>query len=226
MAEAITPGSPAPQAAPAAPATPAEPSGLEKVYSDFNIEDTASTFQPQSPQPAPQPQPQQTPTKFDPFDPNFPAHMERISRAASDAQSALQATTGKLTALERHLHQRAVEADIKSAVGIITEKAGIEPEIAEVALEAKARQDPRFLAVWNNRHKNQKAYTAALQAVASEFQQKYTVRQDPQLAENQRAVKVSQQQMATTQKVSEADKWANMTYAERRAEAERIKRMG
>lgn len=225
MAEVNQPGSPTPQAAPAAPA-PAETSGLEKVYQDFNIEEAASTFQPQSPQPAqPQPQPQ-SPQKFDPFDPNFPAHMERVSRAAAEAQSLLQATTGKLSALERQLHQKAVEADIKSAVSVITEKAGIEAEIAEVALEAKARQDPKFLAIWNNRQRNPKAYQAALQAVASEFQQKFTVRQDPQLAENQRAVKASQQQMATTSKETATSRWEEMTYEQRRQEVARIRRMG
>lgn len=211
MAE-VQPGSPTPQAAPAPEATP-QPSGLEQVYKDYGIEETAQTFQPQSPQPtAPAPTP--TP-KFDPFDPNFPVHMERISRAAQEAQSALQATTGKLTALERQLQEKAVAADIKQAVGIITEKAGIEAEIAEVALEAKARQDPKFLAIWKNRDRNPKAYQAALQAVASEFQQKFTVRQDPQLVENQRAVKASQQQMATTHKQTQQDEWASMTPAER-----------
>jgi hypothetical protein len=217
MAEVTQPGSPTPQAAPAAPA-PAEPQGLEKVYQDFGIEDTASQFQPQSPQPAAQPQaPAPVAPKFDPFDPNFSSHMERVAKAAAEAHSTLQATQGKLTALERQLHQKAVEADIKQAVGLITEKAGIDPEIAEVALEAKARQDPKFLQIWNNRQKNPKAYNAALQAVASEFQQKYTVRQDPQLAENQRAVKASQQQMATTHKPSQQDEWSSMTPSERQA---------
>lgn len=216
MAEVQTPGSPTPPAAPAAPEAET-PQGLEKVYADFNIEEAAQEFKPQSPQPPAQ-QPSPPPQKFDPFDPNFPANMERVSKAAAEAHGALQALQGKHTALERQLHQKAVEADIKSAVGIITEKAGIEPEIAEVALEAKARQDPRFLKIWNNRQQNPKAYQAALQAVAGEFQQKYTVRQDPQLVENQRAVKAAQQQMATTQqKSSQQDEWASMTPAERQA---------
>lgn len=217
MAEATQPGSPTPQAAPAAQVT-AEPQGLDKVYAEYGIEETAQTFQPQSPQPAQQTQPQQpSAPKFDPFDPNFPAHMQAVSRAAAEAQSALQALHGKHTALERQWHQKAVEADIKQAVSVITEKAGIDAEIAEVALEAKARQDARFLKIWNNRQQNPKAYQAALQAVASEFQQKYTVRQDPQLVENQRAVKASQQQMATTQKPSQQDEWASMSASERQA---------
>jgi hypothetical protein len=199
---------------------------LEKVYADFNIEETASTFQPQSPQPAqPQPQPQ-APQKFDPFDPNFPAHMERISKAAAEAHSALQTTTGKLTALERHIQAKAVEADIKSAVGVLTEGSDIKSKIAEVHLEAKAREDARFRKIWENRSQNPKALSAALAALRGEIEQEYSVRRDPQLTENQRAVKASQQSMATTTKESPQDKWANMTQAERQAEVARIRRMG
>jgi CTP:phosphocholine cytidylyltransferase-like protein len=74
-----------------------------------------------------------------------------------------------------------------------------------------------LLSIWNNRGKNPKALTAALEAFAGELKDKYTVRQDPQLVENQRAVKASQQQMATTQKQSQQDEWSSMTPAERQS---------
>lgn len=197
---------------------PQEPSGLEKVYSDFKIEDQAASFQPQpAAQPAPQAVPQVpfTPKAPDPFDPNFQQYMGNLAQVAAQTNNALHQTRTELTQMQQALQRQRVEADIKSAVGKITEKAGIEPEIAEVALEAKARKDPRFLAVWNNRDKNPKAFEAAIAAVAQEFQSKYTVRQDPQLAENQRAIKASQQQMATTTKANAQDEWASMTPSER-----------
>jgi hypothetical protein len=222
MADVQQPGSPAPQAQPAA--TPS-PTGLEKVYADHGIEDTAETFQPQSPPPAQQPPQPQTP-KFDPFDPNFPAHLERISRAATESQNALSKTEQKLNALERQLHAKSVEADIKQAVGTLTEGTDIKPKVAEVVLEAKAREDARFLKIWNNRAQNPKAFQAALAALRGEMESEYAVRRDPQLTENQRAVRVSQQQMATTQKTSENDKWGTMSPEERRQETQRIRRMG
>lgn len=223
MADAQQPGSPAPQAQPEAQG----PTGLEKVYADHGIEDTAGSFQPQSPQPAQQP-PQQAPQtpKFDPFDPNFPAHLERISKAASESQTALHQTQQKLTSLERQLNAKAVEADIKQAVGTLTEGTDIKPKVAEVVLEAKAREDARFLKIWNNRAQNPKAFQAALQALRTEMESEYAVRRDPQLTENQRAVRVSQQQMATTQKPTEQSKWENMSFDERRAETSRIRRLG
>lgn len=212
----------APQAAPAAAAEPAAPSGLEKVYKDFNVEDTAATFQPQQPQsqpaPAQQPAPQAPSINVpDPFSADFPAYQARVAGQVQALTQAMNDVSGKLSAQERQFQTRQTEADIKQAVGVITEKAGIDPDIAEVALEAKARKDPRFLKIWNNRSQNPKAFQAAIAAVASEFQQKYTVRQDPQLVENQRAVAASRNQMATTTKEDANAEWAGMTAGERQA---------
>lgn len=228
MAEQQAQPSPAPAAAPAAPSTP-EPSGLEKVYKDYGIEAEAASFQPQpaAPQaPAQQSQPAAPAQKFDPFDPNFPAHMQAVSQAAAQATSALHQLQGQHTALQQQLHSQRVEADLKSAVGTVVEKSGIEADIAEVALEAKARKDPKFLQIWNNRAKNPKAFQAALEAVSGEFKERFAVKQDPQLVENQRAVRASQQQMATTTRETDIDKWANMTPADRQRERERIIRSG
>ena len=212
MSEAPAPSTE--QAQTQAPA-PQEPSGLEKVYSDYKIEDQANSFQPQ---PASQPAPVQAPIipkTPDPFDPSFQQYVGNLAQVAAQTNNALHQTRTELTQMQQQLNRQRVEADIKAAVGKITEKAGIDAEIAEVALEAKARKDPRFLAVWNNRDKNPKAFEAAIAAVSQEFQQKFTVRQDPQLAENQRAIKASQQQMATTTKASAQDEWASMTPSER-----------
>lgn len=225
MAEVNQPGSPAPQAPAPAAAPAAEPSGLEKVYSDYNIEATASEFHPQSPQPAQQATPA-APKVPDPFSPEFQSYQAQMQQGVSSLHQQLQQTQHKLTAMEQHISRRQTEADIKQTVGSLAEKAGIETEIAEVAFEAEARKDPRLLSIWNNRHKNPKALEAALPHLATKFQQRFAVKQDPQLVENQRAVRISQQQMATTQKTTDSDRWANMSYEERRKESDRIRRSG
>lgn len=228
MAEAqpAQPSTP-PAAAPAAPAT-TEPKGLEKVYADYKVEAEAESFRPEAP--APQAPAQTTtapaPQKFDPFDPNFPAHMQAVSQAAAQAQSALSNLQGQHTALQRQLHAQRVEADLKQAASSLAEKAGIDPDVAEVLLESRARKDPKFLSIWNNRSKNPKAFSAAVEALSGETKEKFTVRQDPQLVENQRAVRASQQQMATTAVKTDNDKWSSMTPAERAQERNRILRMG
>ena len=207
-----------PQATPQAPATPATPetpsTPLEKVYQDFKIEDTAQTFKPETPHAPAQPVTQATP-KFDPFDPNFGNHLSEQAKQVSVLNQTVSDAVGRVNKLEASLVAKQTEADIKSAANVIAEKAGIKPRIAEVAMEVKAREDARFRQIWQNRHNNPKAFNAALEALAQEAAQEFVVKQDPQLAENQRAVKVSQQQMATTTKTTEQDELGKMTPAER-----------
>jgi hypothetical protein len=206
---------------PAAPAT----TPLEKVYTDFKIEADAAEFKPQPKQDSPQVQ-APAPKVPDPFDPNFGAYQQQLATGLTALNQALADTQGRLTNMQQQLTYERTEADIKQAVGTIVEKSGLKPSIAEVALQAKARDDPRFRAIWNNRTKNPVALKAALNAVAEEFQAEFTVKQDPQLVENQRAVQASRNAMATTQKQSDQDKWTGMTPNERQAEVQKMIRGG
>jgi len=216
-----TKASPAQTTAPAAPAaTP-----LEKVYTDFKIEADAAEFKPQTTQKQQQQQPV-IPKVPDPFDPNFGAYQQQLATGLTALNQALADTQGRLTNMQQQLTYERTEADIKQAVGTIVEKSGLKPSIAEVALQAKARDDPRFRSIWNNRAKNPVALKAALNAVAEEFQAEFTVKQDPQLVENQRAIQASRNAMATTQKQSDQDKWTGMTPNERQAEVQRMIRRG
>lgn len=221
MSDEVAQPSSEPAAAPAAP----EQSGLEKVYQDFSIDDQAAEFKPQSPAPAAPVEPQ--PTRIpDPFSPEFTAYQAQLAHGVTALHQRTTEALGKLDAIERQTQQRQVEADIKTTVGKLAEKAGIDPEIAEVAFEAQARKDPRLLKIWNNRSKNPKALEAAIGALATEFSQKYTVRQDPQLSENQRAVAASRNSMATTQKTTEQDGWDSMSPGERQSKVRLMMRQG
>lgn len=224
-----------PSAAPAAtPVTPATPettqlSPTEQVYKDFGIEEQAASFQPENKTPATQQTTQQQAPALkapDPFDPNFPAYQAQLANGVSSLNQALQATRTELGTLRQELHHERTEADIKRAVGTIAEKSGLDPKFAEVAFQLRAKEDPRLLQIWKNRAQNPAALSKALEAVATEFKQTYTVKQDPQLAENQRAIRASQQQMATTTKETDQDKWASMTPGDRQREVQKMLRMG
>lgn len=212
--------SPEPAAAPAAP----EPSGLEKVYQEFSVDDQAAEFQPQSTQPAAPQAPAQPflPKIPDAFSPEFQAYQAQMAQGIGALSQRTNEALAKLNAIEQRAAKAAVEADIKQAVGKLSEKAGIDPEIAEVAFEAQARKDPRLLKIWNNRQKNPKALEAAIGALANDFSQKYKVRQDPQLVENQRAATASRQSMATTTKTTVEDQWDSMTPQQRAVEWRRL----
>jgi len=205
-------------------------SPTEQVYKEFGIEEQAASFQPGNNTQAPQTtQTQAQPQAFkvpDPFDPSFPAYQANLANGVTSLNSALQQTRSELGTLRQELHHERTEADIKRAVGTISEKSGLDPKFAEVAFQLRAKEDPRLLQIWNNRSKNPGALSKALEAVATEFKQTYTVKQDPQLAENQRAIKASQQQMATTTKESDQDRWVNMTPADRQREVQILLRRG
>jgi hypothetical protein len=172
---------------------------LEQVYKQFNVEETANQFQPQSPQPS-QPAAPQQPMATEIPDPildpqGFKSWSATQAKTTQEALSKLQQTQQQIYIAEM---QRREEADIKSAVAKVKEKVGdIDDDFVEIALGQKARKDPKFMAIYQNRHKNPSAWNAALGAVASEFKGKYQYRTDPQLTENLRAAKQSQGSLTT-----------------------------
>ncbi len=196
---------------------------LEDVYKEYGIEEQAQEFRQQTTQAAPE---KQEPVKVpDPITDTdaFNSYQANIAREQASLRQALQHVAGEISRTQKADLAKRTEADIQDAVAKVNKDLGLEPEFVEVAIGAKAHKDPKFQSIWNNRHKNPKALDAALTALSGEFKGKYTVKQDPQLVENQRAAKHSQQSMATTKQSTDDDRWSNMTPNERAAERERIK---
>ena len=75
-------------------------------------------------------------------------------------------------------------------------------------------RDPKLKAIWENRSRNPQALERALKVVAKEMQEKYSVRSDPDLVKSQRALKTSQQQMATTKTEEPDDGWTGLSEEE------------
>lgn len=206
------------------PETPVEAAPiqtLEDVYKQFNVDDAAQQFTaqpvqntpPQNYQPPQQPayQPNYQPSIPDPI--SDPEGYRHFMLASQQQNSALGQTisqlTGKLSHMEKERQQQQIDADIGKAVAKINSKVKADPLMIELALEKKAREDVRFMKLWDNRYKNPKAYDAALDAISNELQGKFTVRTDPQLTENQRALKASQRGMATSNQTE--DDWGNLS---------------
>ena len=180
---------------------------LEEVYQSFKVEETPA------PQTAPVVQPAQAPVVPqvhipDPaLDPDgFRAYERQRVQDQHSLRTALQGIAGQLTAFQRAQAMQKEEQDIKKAVGALKEKnPDLDDDFLEVALGAKARKDPKLMSLWNSRGKNPQAWDAAVKAYSNEIAGKFTMKADPQLAENQRAMKTAQQTMATAQKESSAD---------------------
>jgi hypothetical protein len=187
----------------ATPEPSTAPETLDDVFKSYNVEHQPAETQQYVPQPqqakpaAPEyhiPDPALDPDGFRKYEASKSAE-------SHDLRQALQQVVGKLSSMETGAARAKEEADIAKAVGVMKEEVpGAEEEMLEVFLAHKARKDPRVLQVWNNRGKNPKAWDATLKAITNEASRKFEVRTDPQLAENQRAMKTSQQSMATAQR--------------------------
>lgn len=181
--------------------TPEQVPTLDDVIGEFSVS-TQPSYQPQAaPEPKQSPQTvQQYPATFDPLDPES---VTRYAQANAQGYTALtsqiQDLSSKLTQYEQSQAQAKIEADIQSAVQKVNKDLNADPMMVELALEKFAREKPGFKAIWDNRNSNPKAYDKALSAISKELQGKFAVRPDPQLIENTRAAKSSQQSLSSKQ---------------------------
>lgn len=182
----------------------AEPT-LDDVYKQFNVEETANTFQQQPVQQQVTQQPQQSSapalTGSEIPDPILDQNGFRSWLATQNTD--LRKTLGELRTTQQQIvlaeMRRREESDIQSAVRTVKSKFGeIDDDAVEIALGVKARKDPRFMSIYQNRYRKPEAWNAALNAVANELKGRYTFRQDSQLTENVRAAKQSTQSSLTT----------------------------
>ena len=177
---------------------------LDDVYRDAGLDKIeAATPAPHPRQPEPQtPEPSKVP---DPYDSeNFKAYMARHAAGQTALQQTLGNVTQFLTTMQAQEAKKALESDIKSAVEKVNETVGHpKPKVIEAMLDAEARENPKFKAIWENRSKNPVAWDNALKIVAKKFGDELSVKVDPALVAAQRARKISQQQMATTSAESE-----------------------
>jgi len=168
---------------------------LDDVISEFNIGQpvqtqqpvevpTEQTFAPQAPQEyAPQ-------TEIDVYDPNsIQSFVDNRVNGQQQALNQLQSQVDQMRQKETDLQ---VNADIKQAVGVLTSNIdGLDPDMAESFLEMKARKDPSFKSIWDNRSANPQALEKAMGIISSQAKNMFSVKPNEQLVENQRAMQQS-----------------------------------
>jgi len=171
-----------------APVEAQEPT-LESVYQEFKVE-------PQQQQPQQQVAPQQQPQQPDVSVPDPTLDPEGYKRFAAgnvrdtqEIKHALRTVVQHLTAAEVMRTRNEEEADIRKAVDVVNSSLKADPDFAEIAIAQRAKRDPKFMSLWQNRKSNPQALEKGLKALGAELSKKFEFRADPQLAENQRAMK-------------------------------------
>lgn len=204
----------APSPAPAE--TSATPSpDLESIAREFSVEEQANNFtaRPAQPQPQSQPAPLSIP---DPVtDPDgYRAHVTYQTQLHQRLEGTLRELDTRFKTYEQTIQQQKVDADVDAAVKIVNQKLKVDPDLAEIALEREYRKDKNFKHIWDNRDRNRPAFERALGVLADKLIPKFAVRTDPQVAENVRAAKSSQQTMATTKEPNANEEWDNLSQRE------------
>ena len=187
---------------------------LDDVYTQFNVQEAAQEFTAKPVQQ--EPAKREAPVVPDPaLDVDgFRKWAGNIAVQDEQVRQSLYSINERLERAEQERIRGQEEADLKAAVGKVKEKVDLEDDFLEVALAHRAKRDPKFMNLWVNRSKKPEAWNAALEVVANDIGKKFAARQDPQLAENQRAMKVSRDQMATTQKTDANEKWSKLDQGE------------
>ena len=164
---------------------------LDDVINDFNIDpSTTQTMDTAEPKPVEFAKPDYV----DPLDSDqWNKYQNQQSQNQAALQGQLQDLSDKLTHYEQDKLQALVDTDIKAAVESISSKVeDSDPLMVELYLEKRARENEGFKSIWDNRAKNPKALNKALGAITNELKGKFSIKADPQLAENQRAIQQSQ----------------------------------
>ncbi len=196
------------------PAADSQPT-LDDVYKEYGVEGVAKQFQAATAQQAPSAEEPDVPDPV--VDPDgYKRFQSRQVGEQKKLQESLNQYGSVVTNMVMQEQRRQLEADVNKAVDYVKSKieGDVDRDMLEVALDLEARRDPRFLQVFADRGKNPQAWNKALDAFSRKASGKFAVRSDSQLAENQRAVKASQQAQATTKAQSVNDEWSDLSPAD------------
>lgn len=198
---------PAETAAPTANGTTQQTQTLEDIAKKYSIEEQTKSFtaKPETPsQPFIDPRipdPVVNPDEFTKYQLNQSAY---VQKTLSEMNQTVQE-------MRRSQEQERLNAEVNKAVARVNDKLKIDAKYAEILLEKEYRDNPVFKRIWDNRYANPKALDEALDVIAQSNANVFQVRPDPQLVENQRAAKVSQKAMSTTNSKSPNDEIMGMS---------------
>ncbi len=201
-----------------APEIPTPEPTLEDVYKTLEAEPSAPAAPVDTPQYTP---PVYTPTQVpDPYDAdNFKAYLAQQAQGVAATQDAVRQLSSFLNQQQQREAIAALQKDLSQAVETVNAKVGHpNQKVIEAMLDAEARSDTRFKSIWENRTKNPEAWNRAVNAFANKAVKEFDFKVDPALADAQRARKLAQSKMATTDAPqSEVEEWESMSADEQQA---------
>lgn len=186
---------------------------LDDIASEFNVEEQVTQFQAQPQQPTPAPE---TPTIPDPVSnpDGYDSYMQQQATQSKTINDTLEALVEKVSGYEQSMKQQEVNADLEKAANHLNGKLNQDSKIAEIVMEMEYRDNPAFKKIWDNRAQNPTAFNKALDVIGDKWAGKFVNQADPQLAENVRAAKMSQQTLANAPAQDKDEAWSGLSDVE------------
>lgn len=139
-------------------------------------------------------------------------------------------TRAELEKVSQNLSQREQEAFVNDqlkaldlAVKTVGEGVELDPSLVEGFLHTTYNRDKNFAKIFDNRGQNPQAYEKALAVLSGQLKAKTSVKHDPQITENNRALEQLQRSARTGARESIEDTVANMSASEFDRYWERLK---
>ncbi len=145
---------------------------------------------------------------------DFQKFVDSTQQATDGLKKQMEDLQSNQTELENSLHREAVNKAVDDAVKAINDNVDGDPEMAEFFLSKAYNNDPNLQKIFQSRDQFPEQYQKALDMLHTEWASKQNVKIDPQVAENQRALKDSQTPGTTPQKDDPNEKLAAMSDAE------------
>ena len=147
---------------------------------------------------------------------------QRFDEIAGKAEESMK-TVNELAESEQ---RRVLNEAVDNAVEKINDGVDGDKALADTFLNSQYQRDPNFKKVFDNRNENPEAYEKALGLLKTEWASMNQKSIDPQVAENQRALRESQQSGSTYQTVERDQEMANMSDGDFLREARTMARNG
>ena len=168
------------------------------------------------------------------------APQQPASSEASDMEAFIQSQKAQLTELATEVKtsnqtvqefaqreaKRALDEAVDNAVAKINDGVNGDDKLADAFLNSQYQRDENFARLFDNREKNPAAYEKALGILKDEWSAMNQNRIDPQVAENQRALRESQQGGATYQQDDRVTELSKMSDGEFMSEMRQLSRSG
>jgi len=158
-------------------------------------------------------QPLQSGIPAAPQKPEDPEELVKWSaQRTEDLSKVVSDLAAKLTKKEQDEFASEQMKALENAVKSIKDNVPVSDLFIEGALHAKYVRDLNFRKIFDNRDQNPGAYKKALTIVADEIKKEASVKYDPQVAEDQKALNQLQRNARSGKTVEDKDeKWKNMS---------------